>query len=518
MGLPAGVAKVPTMVPPWQLDDRQTVDDVEVRHLGGDRGRGLIARRRFTAGEVVLRDRPVVAMQHIFSERLAPCCAGCFRMVGDLESHLRCILRNGKRPLSEFPAAALHPSLRHRRLSLGGAPVPCTTPGCSAVFCEATCRSSELERGCHRVLCSELAADPHRRRRWGEFRSHARRYHENFLLAARAYALIVCRTVHWGVPVRRAMDEFLMNQHAPWHLLPETARGIPSSIAKICPSRRLELLRESLDLLRDALLPAYEALAPGLDELFEEGYYSNLLGEFDLVNVDIEYSHPLVAPLWAALADPDNDLHGFVQRCSHVGLWDEVRCTVSCHGDTADFNRGGDVEEHGNDEDQKADEEYSGSPLAEGDKDDLLPPFLGIGLARAVAFMNHSCEPTCEVDYDGNAVAVVTALRTVSLGEELTISYIDEERTLAERQALLRREYQFSCVCARCCREAAESLLVRGAAGSGSPGAVTAGAAAEGTSNRSIVVDASSVSSGSPERVSLGRSRSRSRSRSARSA
>lgn len=28
-----------------------------------------------------------------------------------------------------------------------------------------------------------------------------------------------------------------------------------------------------------------------------------------------------------------------------------------------------------------------------------LPTVMGIGLARRIALMNHSCRPTCEVDY-----------------------------------------------------------------------------------------------------------------------
>ena len=72
---------------------------------------------------------------------------------------------------------------------------------------------------------------------------------------------------------------------------------------------RLLLLRESLGLLREALLPAYSDPAFGLGALFEEGFYSELLGQFDLVNVSIEYGNPLDATLQAAARDSGDELH-----------------------------------------------------------------------------------------------------------------------------------------------------------------------------------------------------------------
>jgi hypothetical protein len=74
------------------------------------------------------------------------------------------------------------------------------------------------------------------------------------------------------------------------------------------------------------------------------------------------------------------------------------------------------------------------------------------GLFRVCCTMNHSCDPNCTViglgDGRSNLVAVV-ALRDIKKGEELTISYIDDDMTYSQRQNELK-DYQFQCGCKRC--------------------------------------------------------------------
>ncbi|PPD97929.1 hypothetical protein GOBAR_DD05002 [Gossypium barbadense] len=69
--------------------------------------------------------------------------------------------------------------------------------------------------------------------------------------------------------------------------------------------------------------------------------------------------------------------------------------------------------------------------------------------------MNHSCCPNAkafkrEEDRDGQATII--ALRPICNGEEVTISYIDEDLSFEERQALLA-DYGFRCRCPRCLDE-----------------------------------------------------------------
>jgi SET domain-containing protein len=63
-------------------------------------------------------------------------------------------------------------------------------------------------------------------------------------------------------------------------------------------------------------------------------------------------------------------------------------------------------------------------------------------------FINHSCEPNCEVEIEGKRV-FVDALRAIAAGEELTYDYwylTDERYTLAD----LQRIYPCRCGAASC--------------------------------------------------------------------
>eukprot|EP00439_Symbiodinium_sp_Y106_P065947 s5068_g10.t1 len=82
-----------------------------------------------------------------------------------------------------------------------------------------------------------------------------------------------------------------------------------------------------------------------------------------------------------------------------------------------------------------------------------LPVVLGIGLARRIALMNHSCRPNCEIDYSNNSTAIVVALRELRTGEELTISYVDEQLPVRRRRRALWMRYGFHCYCSRCSTE-----------------------------------------------------------------
>lgn len=104
--------------------------------------------------------------------------------------------------------------------------------------------------------------------------------------------------------------------------------------------------------------------------------------------------------------------------------------------------------------------------------------------ARATAvfpfgfYCNHDCHPNAASRYldveriPGNVLKVV-ALRNIEVGDEVCISYIDEQRLtdVAERRAALRHRYGFTCACARCQADeavlAAESPLGRRPAGGG---------------------------------------------------
>jgi len=94
----------------------------------------------------------------------------------------------------------------------------------------------------------------------------------------------------------------------------------------------------------------------------------------------------------------------------------------------------------------------------EDDEDDERDDALveGSGFYRIHSCFNHSCDPNCRVllprgDHE-NAQAIVQATRTIASGEELLVSYCEEDDPIEERHRALQ-DYGFACQCGRCVLE-----------------------------------------------------------------
>ncbi|CAL8099491.1 unnamed protein product [Calicophoron daubneyi] len=98
--------------------------------------------------------------------------------------------------------------------------------------------------------------------------------------------------------------------------------------------------------------------------------------------------------------------------------------------------------------------------------DDHVGPFLdneGVGLYQFQSLINHSCDPNAVVKFGGesNRLSVV-ALRSIALGEEVTISYLDEcdqFRSRHSRRKFLSANYLFWCECDKCVTDKAAGAL-----------------------------------------------------------
>lgn len=83
--------------------------------------------------------------------------------------------------------------------------------------------------------------------------------------------------------------------------------------------------------------------------------------------------------------------------------------------------------------------------------------FSGSGLYQLLSCFNHSCDPNCSVHFLEDNRVFVVADKPIPAGEELTISYIDTEQELVDRQDDLAT-YAFTCTCARCEAERAAEM------------------------------------------------------------
>ena len=131
------------------------------------------------------------------------------------------------------------------------------------------------------------------------------------------------------------------------------------------------------------------------------------------------------------------------------------------------------------DEEEEEEEEEEGEGEEDDDDDDLeevrldetadaedffdvsrrvFPMFSGQGLFSLMCLCNHSCEPSVVSrfrSWKGATLVRVEALRDISAGEELTLSYIDENDPLEDRKKNLA-SYGFKCGCPKCVMEEKE--------------------------------------------------------------
>ncbi|KZO96304.1 SET domain-containing protein, partial [Calocera viscosa TUFC12733] len=72
-----------------------------------------------------------------------------------------------------------------------------------------------------------------------------------------------------------------------------------------------------------------------------------------------------------------------------------------------------------------------------------------LGIFQIGSRINHSCSPNTTRYFTGVRFEF-RAVRTIEIGEEVTITYIDAFRPCRERQAFLWKHWRFSCHCDAC--------------------------------------------------------------------
>lgn len=90
----------------------------------------------------------------------------------------------------------------------------------------------------------------------------------------------------------------------------------------------------------------------------------------------------------------------------------------------------------------------------------ILPGPAGTAFYSLQSCANHSCDPNAAAETDTDGQVVLLALRSIPAGEEVCISYIDEELPVGERKAALV-DYGFVCRCAKCERDRAAAKARR---------------------------------------------------------
>lgn len=386
--------------------------------INSQKGYGMIFQRDLRAEDVQFSERPLLSFLHFYSRNCSLICDYCYKGIGSLSDNIDHVLRINKRSI-DLKIKEILSNTYFTNHSHDHAYIKCPF-NCDTVYCSRDCL--ELSKGSHRLLCSDM--DECEREKWSLFKRHSIKHHENFYFSGLVYVRIITDAMD-GKPIKEWIDKLSEFYSKRWDLLEP-----PVEVANSVLKPRLELATESFQLLRDALKRFEETLDDLHKEiLFSIDFYLSLLGTMDLVCVDIEIPNPLNR----VLLDLYNTNYKVVEA-----LLGELRNVV-------EIIRG---------------ESVSTDSVKECIKSmELFPDIIGLGIFDNLSKMNHSCQPSVEIDYEDNNIAKINLLCDVSVGQEATISYIDENDDFETRRRKLGMNYGFQCGCGKCLEE--ESQLAK---------------------------------------------------------
>ncbi|GLJ21259.1 hypothetical protein SUGI_0390230 [Cryptomeria japonica] len=388
-------------------------------------GKGVFAERDFQEEELVLQDRMLVGAQHFSNKGDSFVCSFCFCYIGSIEIQIgrRLFLRsvnidngdglhhhhslqlpdNKSKMTSHIPKEVVE-DLLNGKLSLPFSehfPLPVITKcigGCSdESYCSISCAEAAWE-AFHSLLCTGERSLCKNRAGLLDFKQHADETNDIFHVAAQVISKVILKSrkgkenlhedFNWS-EVLNIWEPFAMGYKKLWW----ECVALPEDIDPIDESEFRKEIKEfawtSLQLLKGAIFE--EEYAP----LFSLQVYGKIIGMFELNNLDL------------VVASPVEDYFIYIDDLPHS---------------------------------EKIEAEKMTRPFLEALGDGYATNCEGTAFFPLQSCINHSCEPNCkafkrEQDKDGQAILVAT--KPIVKGEQIFISYIEEDMPLEEREASL---------------------------------------------------------------------------------
>ncbi|XP_020570983.1 histone-lysine N-methyltransferase ATXR2 isoform X2 [Phalaenopsis equestris] len=437
-------------------------------------GKGVFSNMEFKEGELILKDQILVAAQHSSNKVDCFVCSSCFRFVGSVELQIgrklylqslglsvkkecdhqiffkdavaSCSLESqneddlllqensdnaGQSSCSEnSPSKEVLELLMNGKLSLPFSEqfllppiVPCPG-GCEEEhYCSKVCADSDWE-SIHSLLCTGKSSGSLWQAAAVKFTEHANRTNDIFILAAKVISFVILRYR------RLKQSQFESSKRSILHnstddsnffLLLEAWKPIAMGFKRrwwdcIALPDDLDNCDEALfrEQIRDMAFSSLQLLKEAIFDiecapLFSLEIYGHIIGMFELNNLDL------------VVASPVEDYFIYIDDLPSP---------------------------------QKEKAELT-LPFLDALGDDYSDFCQGTAFFPIQSCMNHSCCPNAKAfkrDEDRDGQAVIIAVSPISIGEEITISYIDEDLPYEERQALLA-DYGFKCSCRKCRKE-----------------------------------------------------------------
>ncbi|CAH9071938.1 unnamed protein product [Cuscuta epithymum] len=443
--------------------------------LNGEYGKGVYAEKNFKEGELVLKDKMLVGEQHSLNKLDCLVCNYCFRFIGSIEhqigrqiywknfvdptdecgreksSHIKrefcdsdhsdeedcsdtenvqenggCSSSNSNPKVSiskDLVQSLMNGDIRLPYSELFPLPPIVSCPGgCEETYyCSPSCADADWEEF-HSLLCTGKGSKALSTMAVLKFIEHANETNDIFLPAAKVISFTILRyrkfKEDW-LSGKTKLDSpgnsnfsFLMEAWKPvsmgykksWWDSVALPNDVEHSDEAEFRMQIKELANKSLQLLKAAIFD------PECEPLFSLEIYGNIIGMFELNNLDLVVESPLVNYFLHI-----DDLPSLKKRVAEPIV----------------------------------------RPLFDALGDDYSICCEGTAFFPLQSCMNHSCKPNAkafkrEEDLDGQAIII--ALEPIQKGEEITISYIDEELSMEDRQALLA-DYGFRCKCPKCLKD-----------------------------------------------------------------
>ncbi|XP_024987500.1 histone-lysine N-methyltransferase ATXR2 [Cynara cardunculus var. scolymus] len=458
--------------PPSSLQVQEYFDDLitsKQRHgiqvkPTNDHGKGVYVDLDFEEGDLVLKDQMLFGVQHSSNKIDCLVCSFCFRFIGSIELQIgrKLYLQGLGNPKDCFDLASSDgsdkedqlefqqcsstssrnkfqvptervESLMQEKLALPYSmkfPLPSVNicpGGCKeAYYCSKSCAQADWDL-CHSLLCTGEESKSLSKKALSRFIEHANETNDIFLLAAKAICCTILKyrklkaacskekeknsisnglSNHNFALLLKAWKPISMGYKRRWWDCVALPDDVDTSDETAFRMQIRQLAFESLELLKAAIFD--EECSP----LFSLEVYGHIIGMFELNNLDL------------VVASPVEDYFLYIDDLPEAEKKEAGEMT---------------------------------RPFLDALGEDYSVCCQGTAFFPIQSCMNHSCCPSAKAfkrDEDRDGQAAIIACRPITKGEEVTISYIDEDLQLEERQALLA-DYGFRCKCPRCTQEEA---------------------------------------------------------------
>ncbi|CAA0839094.1 Histone-lysine N-methyltransferase ATXR2 [Striga hermonthica] len=417
----------------------------------GEHGKGVYSAVDFEENDLVLKDQMLAGAQHYSNKIDCMVCSYCFRFIGSIELQIGRKLYLQELGISAVdecgPSDGAGCSGSSEKISLpqdtveslmnGGLKlpysenfplpvvVPCPGACKEAYYCSKSCAEADWE-SFHSLLCiGRGSSSSSNTEALVKFTKHANETNDIFILASKVISFIILRyrklkatqleqqgkrdssngynSLNFPL-LLEAWKPVSMGFKDRWWDCIDLPEDVDSCDEVDFRMQIKDLAFESLQLLKEAIYD--KECAP----LFSLDIYGHIIGMFELNNLDL------------VVASPVEDYFLYID----------------------DLPRS-----------QKKEAEKVTKPFLDALGEDYSISCQGTAFFPIQSCMNHSCYPNAkafkrEEDRDGQATII--ALRPILKGEEITISYIDEDLSYEERQAQLA-DYGFRCKCPKCIQE-----------------------------------------------------------------